>query len=86
METTFLSRNDDGETLPAAHGRRAGLLSAVPVDLPVGPAGEDFLERNAAFQSRQCRTEAEVDAVAEAQVPVDAAVDVEPVGVREVMR
>ena len=53
----------------------------VPVDLPVGEALEDLVERDPALEPGQRGTEAEVDAVAEAQVLADLAVDVEAVAV-----
>ena len=60
------------------------LLGVVPVDIPVGPALQHLVERDATLEARQRGTEAEVEPVAEAQVVVDVAVDVEPVAVGEV--
>src|SRR5581483_6370521 len=63
----------------AAHhvGADAGELGRVGVDLPVRQAGEQLLERDLGLQAGQRRPQAVVDAVAEGQVALDAAVDVE---------
>ena len=69
--------------LPAAHGRRAALHRVLVVDLPVGPALQHLVERDAALEARERGTETEVQPVAEAQVVTDLAVDVEAVAVGE---
>ena len=61
-----------------------GLLRVVPVDLPVGEALQHLVERDPSLEPRERGAEAEVEAVAEAQVMVDRAVDVEAVAVGEV--
>src|SRR5271163_2594201 len=77
------SRRTHRQRLPAPHGRGAGTLCFVVVDLPLGEAVEHLVERHAAFQAGQRHTQAEVDAVAEGLVPTDAAMDVEAVPVGE---
>src|SRR4051794_27601850 len=77
------SARRDRQALPSTHRGGAGLHRAVPVDLPVGEALQHLVERDAAFESSQRRPETEVDPVAERQVMVDLAVDVERVAVRE---
>lgn len=49
----------------------------VPGDFPVEEAGEDLVQGHLALDAGQCGAEAVVDAVAEAQVAADLAVDVE---------
>ena len=56
---------------PAADRGGAGLLGVVPVDLPVGEALQHLVERDAALEPGERGAEAEVEAVAEAQVVVD---------------
>ena len=60
------------------------LLGAVPIDLPLGEARDDLVEGHAALEPCERGPEAEVDPVAEGQVVVDDAGDVEAVGVWEV--
>src|SRR2546430_11779723 len=67
-----------GKRLPAAHGCRAGLLGVVVVDHPsIGKTGQHLVERDARFETRERGAHAEVDAIAERQVVLDLAVDVE---------
>ena len=56
-------------------------LGVLPVDLPCRKPLEHLVERHPSFQARQRGAQAEVDAVAERQVVVDLAGDVEAVGV-----
>ena len=63
--------------LPPADRGGAGLLGVVPVDLPLGEALEDLVERDPALEAGERGTEAEVEAVPERQVVADLAVDVE---------
>ncbi len=53
------------------------------IDLPFGEPRERLLERDAPLEARQRGPQAEVDAVAERDVVVDAAVDVEAIGIGE---
>src|SRR5207237_9891636 len=71
------------ESLPPPDSRRVRLLGIVPVDLPRREPLQHLFQRDAAFETRQRGTEAEVDAVTERQVVVDLAGDVEAVAVRE---
>ena len=77
------SAGHDGQLLPAPDGRGVGLLGVVPVDLPVREPAQHLVERDAALEPGQVAPEAEVEPVAEAQVVVDLAVDVEAVGIGE---
>src|SRR5271156_2447075 len=71
------------ERLPAPHGRGMGPLGLVVVDLPLGEAREHLVECDATLEPGQGGPEAEVDAVAEGEVPAHLTVDVEavPIGV-----
>ena len=60
-----------------------GLDGVVPVDVPGREAGENLVEGDGAFEPGEGGAEAEVDAVAEGDVVVALAVDVEAVGVGE---
>ena len=55
----------------------------VVIDLPLGETLQHLLERDTRLEPGQVRAEAEVEAVAEAQVALDLAMDVEAVRVRE---
>src|SRR5689334_6573736 len=72
-----------GDVYRSAHRRRVHQLDGRLVDIPGREAGERLLDRDARLESRQVRTEAVVDAEAERYVPVEAAGDIEGVGVRE---
>ena len=50
------------------------------IDDVVGQTGVDLLEGDTTFEAGECRTQAEVGAVAEAEVPVGSARDVEDFG------
>src|ERR1700733_12794156 len=69
------SRRAHRQRLPAPHGRGAGALCFVVVDLPLGEAVQHLVQRHAPFQAGQRHTQAEVDAVAEGLVPTNAAMD-----------
>ena len=73
------SARRDRQALPAAHGGRPGLLGVVPIDLPLGEALQHLVEGHPSLEAGERGAEAEVDAVAERQVVVDPAVDVERV-------
>src|SRR6187431_2178009 len=70
------SVEDDGELVPAAHGRRVRALGPVVVDRPVGVTLRDLVEGDATLESGERGAEAEVQAVPERQVVVDLAGDV----------
>ena len=71
------SRNEHRHAFPPAYRRRAGLLRVVPVDVPRREALQNLVEGHSPLQPRQRGTKAQVDAVAEGQVLVDLAMDVE---------
>ena len=56
-------------------------LDTVLVDVPLGEAGEDLLERHAALEPGESGTQAEVQPEAERQVLAVVAADVETVGI-----
>ena len=58
-------------------------FDAVVVDVPLGPAIQDLLQRDSTFEAGEAGAEAEVGAVAEGQVTDVVAVDVEDVGLLE---
>src|SRR3954449_2334061 len=70
----------DGKSLPPADGRRRGEADVVVVDLPVRPALEDLLHRDAPLQPGERGTQAVVAPEPEDEVLAVLAVDV--VGVR----
>src|SRR4051794_30403269 len=70
----------DRQLLPAAHGGRGREADVVVVDLPVRPALQDLVHRDASFQPGQRSAEAVVAAEPEDEVLPVLAVDV--VGVR----
>src|SRR4029077_1508499 len=78
-----VSGRDHGESLPPSDGGGPGLHRVVPVDLPRGEAVEDLVEGDPSLEPGQCGAEAEVQAVAEGEVVVDPAADVEAVAVGE---
>src|SRR5689334_17945403 len=75
------SGGDDGQRLPAPHGRRARLHRVLPVDLPVREPREHLVERDAALEAGQRGPQAEVDAEPEREVLRHGPVDVERVGI-----
>src|SRR5207248_2341451 len=83
---SFPSRHSGGayrQPLPAAHSRRTCLHRVVVVDPPRREPLEHLFERDPAFEPRERRAQAEVDAIAESAVPVDLAAYVEAVRVGE---
>ena len=71
------------EALPTPHRGGPGLLGILPVDLPGGEALEHLVEGHPALEPGQRGAEAEVEPVAEGQMVVDRAGDVEAVAVGE---
>ena len=55
----------------------------MPAQVVPGPAAQDLLEGDARLEAGERRTDADVDAVAEGEMPADAAVDVELAGAVE---
>src|SRR5690349_6865502 len=82
LSTVFVLSDMHRQARPAADAGGVSALGVVVVDFPVGPSGEHFLKRNACLNTRQCSTQAEVDAVPEGQM-CRAPVDVESIGVGE---
>src|SRR5438132_8066971 len=80
---SLLSSRMNRQRLPAPHRRCAGHRGVLPVDGPLGEASEHLVERHPSFEAGEGGAEAEVDAVPEAQVVTDLAVDVEAVTVGE---
>src|SRR6202000_2272060 len=66
--TSAKSGQDDAQPLPAAHGRGRRQLRRVVVDAPCGPAIEDLVQRNTAFQAGEVGAQAVMDALAEGDV------------------
>src|SRR5580765_2910922 len=79
-----VSRRHDGECFVAAHCRCLRDLGAIEFHVPLGEPRQHLIQRDAAFEARERRAEAEVDAVPEREVLVDLAVDVEAIGILEV--
>src|SRR5438067_4335517 len=79
----LLSFRTHRQRFPAPHGRCAGHLGVLPVDLPLGEALEHLVEGHSTLEAGERSAEAEVDAVPEAQVVADLATDVEAVAVGE---
>src|SRR5690606_7614570 len=73
----------DGKPLPAAHRRGAGLDGMLPVDLPGRKPLQHLVQRDAALEPGERRSETEVDAVAEGEVMIDPSLDVEAVAAWE---
>src|ERR1700678_4555078 len=74
---------DDRELLPAPHRRGMGLDRTTPVDRPLRESVQHLVDGHPSLEPGQCRAEAEVDAVAEAEVVGDLAADVKALGVFE---
>ena len=77
------ARRRDRQALPAANRRGARLDGVLAIDLPERETLQHLVECDAALEPRERRAEAEVDAVAEGEVMIDLAVDVEAVGIGE---
>ena len=60
-----------------------GLKGVIPIDLPIGEAFEHFLEGDTSLEAGQRRAQAKVYAIAERDVPLDRAMDVEAVPIGE---
>src|SRR5947209_4746313 len=73
----LFSSRTNRQGLPSPHRRGAGHLGVVPVDFPFREALEHFIEGHPTLEAGQGGAQAEVEAVAEAQVVADLAVDVE---------
>src|SRR5262245_12664792 len=71
------------QLLPAAHCRRARHLGPLMIDFPLTPACQYFFESNTALETSEAGAEAEVEAMAEAQVMDARARHVETIGVLE---
>src|ERR1035441_6254974 len=78
-----MSPDHHGQFLPASYGRCVCLHGAVPVDRPLREAIEHLVDGHPPFEPRQCGAEAEVDAVAEAEVLCGITVDIEAIAVGE---
>src|SRR5580698_7918188 len=77
------SAKGSGQRLPTADGGGGSKLGPAHVHLPGREPGEELLEGDPAFEPGQCRSQAQVDAVAEGQGLALAPVDVEGVAVGE---
>src|SRR5436305_2832046 len=66
-----------GHRLPSSHRRRRAECGFGQVDVPLGKALENLLQRDASLQARQRRAEAEMGADAEGEVLTRWAVDIE---------
>src|SRR5262245_34163039 len=68
---------------PAPNALSVRFFRILVVDVPIGPALEQLLERHSGLHAGQCCTEAEVQSLPEAQMACRP-VDVEAIGVPEV--
>src|SRR4029450_10887604 len=71
------------QLLPTAHRRCMCRHRLLVIDSPLGPTRQHLVECDAAFETREAGSEAEMDAVAEAQVADVLALHVEAVRVFE---
>ena len=69
--------------LPAPNGRRRGQPGVLEVDVPLGKAGQHLVEGDAPLHAGESGAHAQVDAVAERQMPTVVPVDVEACPRRE---
>src|SRR5580692_4937171 len=83
MDSSLRLLREDRERLPASHGRGRGERGVLHVDVPGGETGQDLLERDDPFHPGQRGAHAQMDAVAEGEMPAVVAVDVEAVAIRE---
>src|SRR5437660_2412012 len=79
----LLSGRTHRQRFPAPHGRCAGHLGVLRVDVPLREALQHLVEGHPPLEAGEGGAEAEVDAVPEAQVVADPAMDVETVAVGE---
>ena len=73
--------DDRRQRVPSAHGGGRSPARLVEVDVPLGKPVQHFVEGDAPFDARQCRTYAVVRAVAERHVLTGFPADVERVRV-----
>src|SRR6478672_6005739 len=81
VQRSRCSAEHEAHALPATNGRRRRELHAAVVDVPLGKAIEQLVERDSPFEAGEVGAEAVVQAEPEGEVADVLAMDVEDVGV-----